>query len=155
MSNFVRIQFCIITMVLLTQWLVACSSDSKPTTLSPSVESPPTAAKATEATNEAQVKNIVIRLLESFPVQANVVVRGELPDSCTTLDQFLQDRNGNTFMLKILTAQQANKVCTKAIEPFEQVIPLDMEGLKAGVYTVNVNGVTESFELGMDNTIRR
>jgi inhibitor of cysteine peptidase len=119
------------------------------------VESPPTAAKATEATNEAQVKNIVIRLLESFPVQANVVVRGELPDSCTTLDQFLQDRNGNTFMLKILTAQQANKVCTKAIEPFEQVIPLDMEGLKAGVYTVNVNGVTESFELGMDNTIRR
>jgi inhibitor of cysteine peptidase len=37
--------------------------------------------------------------------------------------------------------------------PFSETIPLEVQGLKAGNYTVNVNGITGSFELAVDNTL--
>jgi inhibitor of cysteine peptidase len=43
-------------------------------------------------------------------------------------------------------------VCTQALVPFEETIPLDVEGLLAGEYTVNVNGVMATFTLDVDNT---
>ncbi len=44
-------------------------------------------------------------------------------------------------------------MCTQAIVPYEKVVPLDVYGLKAGTYDVNVNTVTDSFELSTDNII--
>jgi inhibitor of cysteine peptidase len=44
-------------------------------------------------------------------------------------------------------------MCTQAIVPYEKVVPLDVYGLKAGTYDVNVNTVTDSFELSIDNII--
>jgi hypothetical protein len=41
--------------------------------------------------------------------------------------------------------------CTLELVPFEQTIDLDVYGLPAGVYTVDVNGVTDTFELMVDN----
>ena len=44
-------------------------------------------------------------------------------------------------------------MCTQAIVPYEEKVPLDVYGLKAGEYDVNVNTVTDSFELSIDNII--
>jgi len=35
--------------------------------------------------------------------------------------------------------------------PFEEIIPLEVYGLPAGTYTVNVNGVQGTFDLEVDN----
>lgn len=102
---------------------------------------------------EAVVESIEILILESFPVQVNVVARGNLPDGCTAIDRVMQERDGNAFLVTITTIRPAGAVCTEALVPFEEVISLGVYGLPAGVYTVTVNGVGDTFELTMDNVL--
>jgi inhibitor of cysteine peptidase len=101
----------------------------------------------------ARVEEIEIVILESFPVQVNVVARGNLPDGCTAIDRIEQQRQGDAFLVTITTVRPASQMCTQALVPFEQVISLDVAGLKAGTYMVNVNGVQDTFELAVDNTL--
>jgi hypothetical protein len=102
---------------------------------------------------QAVVEEIEILILESFPVQVNVVVRGYLPDGCTEIDEIQQERTGQTFQVTITTVRPADAVCTEAIVPFEQVIGLDVAGLEAGTYTVDVNGIADTFTLDVDNVM--
>jgi inhibitor of cysteine peptidase len=102
----------------------------------------------------AQVDSIDLLIMESFPVQINVVARGSLPDGCTTIDQIVQKRQGNTFKVTITTRRPADKMCTEALVPFEESIALEVAGLPAGTYTVDVNGTTGSFTLDVDNVLR-
>jgi len=37
------------------------------------------------------------------------------------------------------------------LAPFEEIIPLEVYGLPAGTYTVDVNGVQATFDLEVDN----
>jgi hypothetical protein len=117
-------------------------------------KSTPTPSEADQVIRgEAQVGQIQIQILESMPVQVKVVASGNLPDGCTKIDQATTRREANTFLVTIVTVRPAGAACTLAIVPFEETISLDVNGLPAGVYTVNVNGVTDSFELAVDNTL--
>ena len=106
---------------------------------------------------EAAVDAIDIAILESFPVQVQVLARGNLPDGCTQIDAVSQidgvsqQREDQTFSVTITTARPADAMCTQALVPFEETFSLDVYGLPAGVYTVDVNGVTGTFELAVDN----
>ncbi len=102
----------------------------------------------------ANVENIQIMTLESFPVQVQVIAEGYLPDGCTEIDKIKTEREGNVFNINISTKRPTDAVCTQAIESFTETIPLDVQGLKAGNYTVNVNGVTGFFELAVDNVLQ-
>jgi inhibitor of cysteine peptidase len=65
-----------------------------------------------------------------------------------------QQRNGNTFTVTITTLRPTDKMCAAMIVPYEKSYALnDVVGLKAGTYTVNVNGVSETFELTSDNKL--
>ncbi len=101
----------------------------------------------------AVVESIEILVLESFPVQIHVGAKGYLPDGCTKIDRVEEKRDGNTFTVTITTKRPKDMMCTQAIVPYEEKVPLDVYGLKAGTYDVNVNGVTDSFELFIDNII--
>ena len=101
----------------------------------------------------AVVEYTEILVLESFPVQIHVIAKGYLPDGCTEIDMVEEERDGNTFTVTITTKRPKDMMCTQAIVPYEKVVPLDVYGLKAGMYDVNVNSVTDSFELSTDNII--
>ena len=103
----------------------------------------------------ANVNDIKILLLESFPVQVHAVARGEHPDSCTKVDKVTTSREGDTFFVTITTSRPADAMCAQVMTPFEEVVALDVVGLKAGVYTVDVNGVRDTFELQMDNIFEK
>jgi hypothetical protein len=105
------------------------------------------------ASDEVSVESIDILILESFPVQVHVVAKGHLPDACIEIDQITQQLQGNTFTVAIGTARLPDARCAPAAVPFEEVIPLEVWGLPAGTYSVDVNGVTGSFELEMDNVL--
>ncbi len=103
----------------------------------------------------ATVESIEIMVLESFPVQIKVNARGYLPDGCTKIDGITKEKKDTTFFVNIKTVRPADTFCTQSLVPFQEVIPLDVYGLKAGIYTVNVNGVNSTFELVTDNIIRQ
>jgi inhibitor of cysteine peptidase len=86
-------------------------------------------------------------------VQVNAIAKGNLPDGCTEIDQALQQRTGNAFEVILTTRRPADAMCTMAIVPFEETIPLDVLGLPAGDYTVTVNGVSATFTLAVDNQL--
>jgi len=103
----------------------------------------------------ATVESIEIMILESFPVQINVNARGYLPDGCTRIDGITKEKKENTFLVNIKTVRPSDLFCTAAIVSFKEVISLDVYGLNAGIYKVDVNGVNGTFELGTDNIIRK
>jgi inhibitor of cysteine peptidase len=81
------------------------------------------------------------------------VAYGNLPDECTTIDQITEAQTSDTLTLEITTNRQTDRVCSSAIKPFEEIIPLNVAGLSAGIYTVKVNNHKVAFELGIDNII--
>lgn len=103
--------------------------------------------------DEATVNSINISILESFPVQVHVNATGFLGDGCTTLADITTIQEGNTFFITIHKQRPADAICTQQLTTFDENIALDVYGLPAGTYTVNVNGVTDSFTLDMDNSI--
>lgn len=100
----------------------------------------------------AQVDEITIQILESFPVQVEAVIKGNLPDSCTDIDQVEQrfDSEEDTFWIEIKTVR-TGEACAQVLTPFEETVPLEVYGLPAGTYTVDVSGMRETFTLDADN----
>ncbi len=100
----------------------------------------------------APVEEIEIVILESFPVQVQVIARGNLPDPCTEISEILQEREDDTFFITIKTYRFPG-FCIQVLAPFEEIIPLDVYGLPANTYTVDVNGVQGTFDLEVDNIL--
>ncbi|MEA3454136.1 MAG: hypothetical protein U9R12_04315 [Candidatus Caldatribacteriota bacterium] len=98
----------------------------------------------------APVEEIEIVILESFPVRVQVIASGNLPDPCTEISEVLQEREGNTFFVTIKTYRSPG-FCIQVLAPFEEIISLEVYGLPAGTYTVDVNGVQGTFDLEVDN----
>ena len=144
----------ILALVSLSLVLVGCARATEaPPQGEPTSTTPSDAQEAKVITGTARVEAIEILILESFPVQVNVVARGNLPDGCTTIDRIEQERDESVFVITITTVRPAEQMCTEALVPFEEVISLDVAGLKAGTYTVDVNGVRDTFELTVDNRL--
>jgi inhibitor of cysteine peptidase len=100
---------------------------------------------------EARVTGVSVQILESFPVQARAIVKGELPDGCTTIDSIEQSREGNEFRVRLMTTRPADAFCTQVLVLFEETIPLEVRGLSAGEYRVVAKGLAATFRLEVDN----
>ncbi len=102
---------------------------------------------------EAVVDEVSVALLESFPVQARATFSGNLPDGCTMIGDMSQTLEGTTIRVRVTTERDASLMCTEALVPYEKVIDLDILGIPAGQYTVDINGATTTFTLGQDNLV--
>ncbi len=156
---------------LLLLALAACSPSGgepavsdNPATETPDMDAPvssddPTATPPAEepvdlenvTIDDATVESIQIMILESFPVQVHVNVTGYLGDGCTTLGNIETTQESDTFLVNITTQRPTEALCTQQLVGFEENVALDVQGLPAGTYTVDVNGVTDTFTLDVDN----
>ena len=100
----------------------------------------------------APVESIDILVLESFPVQIHVLVNGYLPTPCYEITRIEKHREGNTFYVKLMM-KDSGLVCIQKIEPFQEVVALDVYGLSTGTYYVDVNGIVDTFTLDIDNIL--
>ena len=117
-------------------------------------ETPPAGDGEYTYGQNAIVDSVEVMLLESFPLQAQVRVSGNLPDGCTELDEISVEQEGQEFILTITTRRPTGDVmCTQALVPFEEVVDLDIRGLEAGTYTVIAQEEQTTFTLDVDNTI--
>lgn len=135
-------------LVILTAALVAICAGCGP---APDATVAPQPTDGEIIVRPAAIEGVEILILESFPVQVHVVIRGNLPDGCSKLRPPEPVRVDNTFKVEVLTERPADAVCTTAVVPFEETVPLDVYGLPAGTYTVDVNGKTAEFTLQVDN----
>lgn len=111
----------------------------------------PVETATTTITGTATVDKIDVMLMESLPVQVNVVATGILPDDCTTIGSITTTRVDNNYIVTINTVRPAVGVCNGIEEPFEETIPLDTDDIPAGRYNVTVNDVKSGFELTVDH----
>jgi inhibitor of cysteine peptidase len=117
----------------------------------PTPQEPAGAQPGDYETDLANVEQVDVMILESFPVQVRVTASGNLPNGCTEIDEVDVAQEGQTFDVTITTRRPLDQECTEALVPFEETFPLDVLGLAAGTYVVDVNGVTGTFELAVDN----
>lgn len=145
---FLRKRYPLAPILGLLMILAACKPMTTDTPLPPT----PTPGEV-DTTGSIFIEDLEIRYLESFPLQIHVVVKGNLGDGCTEIDEIVQERNleENTYTVTITTIRDPEAVCTQALVPFEEVIPLDVYGIEAGTYTVEVNDQSTTFTLDMDN----
>lgn len=102
-------------------------------------------------TGEAIVEELTVRMLESFPVQVQAVVRGQLPDACAYIERVEVVRESMTFRIRMTTARRPNQRCAPMPTPFEEIVSLDVAGLPAGEYDVRINDLVEPFTLAVAN----
>ncbi len=145
---------CLAVLIIALAVLAACRPGTEATATPTAGPTPEPTLESTEPVRgQAQVNNIDVLILESFPVQVNVVARGDLPDSCTQIDEIISQQSGQMFRVAVTTLRQPAAGCAEALVPFEQSISLDVVGLPAGTYDVLVNGVEGSFTLAVDNIL--
>ena len=114
--------------------------------------SSPTNSPVSQQTGSISVQSIEILKTVSQPVQINALVKGNLPDNCTTLDQAIAQREGSNFTITLSTSRQTGATCTNQPIAFERVIPLDTTGIHPGSYTVMAEGVSVNFDMGAVST---
>jgi len=103
----------------------------------------------------ADVQEVHVNLMESFPLQVSITIKGTLPDGCSSIHgtKVESDTEKGTFDITILTERPKDAVCIQVLTPFETTVPLDVLGLPAGVYIVNVYDQSASFMFDQDNVI--
>jgi inhibitor of cysteine peptidase len=119
----------------------------------PTPEPGPTPDMEKVIVGEATVEDVEVLILESFPVQVHARITGYLGDGCTEVGEIRQWREENTLYVTIGTVRPADAVCIMVLLPLETSVPLEVHGLPAGAYTVDVHGVTTTFKLDVDNVL--
>lgn len=137
----------ILPLTLIAALLAACSSAAP--TNAPAGAVAPTAAP-NMISGEASVDSVELQVMESFPLQANLLVKGNLPDGCTEVTFSQQSIEGRAITVRLFTERPADAICTQALEPFEEVVPLDILGLLSGTYNITVNGIPSDRPLDLD-----
>ena len=151
----------LISLAVLSLTLSACAADPVPATPTDQPTPTPSETASPGPTNLAiplvpgvlYIDGFDIVMLQSFPVEITLLVRGSLADGCTQVGDITQifDPSQNVFYVVINAVRPRDAACTDALVPFERAVPLDVLGLPRGKYTIDVNGSRGEFELAADN----
>ncbi len=99
----------------------------------------------------AVVDGMYVIKMERLPADVGAIASGHLPDGCTELGEAVVTRDGDSFLVELPIERDPDAMCTMALVPYQVAIKLDVLGLPAGIYTVDVNGVTDTFTFESDN----
>ena len=78
-------------------------------------------------------------ILESFPPQYRLLLKGNLPDPCHGLEVVVPAPDAEGIIdVQVFSLADPETICIQVLEPFEESVSLD--GFPPGTYTVEVNG---------------
>lgn len=78
-------------------------------------------------------------VLESYPVQINLILRGDLPTPCNQLRIKVTPPDAqNRILVDVYSVVDPDQICTQVLEPFEALVSLG--SFASGKYSVFVNG---------------
>ncbi len=105
----------------------------------------------TPSGEEALVDNVEVQKVPGNPPQYNAVVTGHFEDTCTRIGRTQQVKIRTTIQVTMVTVETKEGACSPVSTPFRQRVPLDVTGMVAGSYAVEVNGVTAPLTLTEDH----
>jgi hypothetical protein len=74
-------------------------------------------------------------------------VDGYLPNNCSSIGEITTNLNLKTFDIDVQVIEKTGSECGIQNVPFQELISLDVSGLPAGDFSVDINGRQESFIL--------
>jgi hypothetical protein len=80
------------------------------------------------------------------PVAVEVLIKGTLPDACTTLDEVTQQRVGHLISATLSMRQPHGALCAQVVRPFRFYLPLEGT-FEPGHYTFTLNGAAHPFRI--------
>ena len=110
------------------------------------------AGAAREADRPFQEAPAALEGLEILPHKdprplVRIRVRGTLADSCTSLEREARERRGQRIRITLSTRRESRSGCVPEPRPFRRTLVLATGHLPAGLYTVEVNGLSAVFDL--------
>jgi inhibitor of cysteine peptidase len=84
------------------------------------------------------IESVDVLVMESFPMQVSLVVKGAQPDGCEFPVIVEQQREGNTVTVQIYRDMPLAVMCAAVLIPYEATIPLE-GGFEPGSYTFSIN----------------
>jgi len=124
---------------------IASSSGEKPT---PVVEYDPVSTSYQLVT----VEQVKAEVGFGSPLPVQVIVSGNLPDTCAQVELVQQQQEGSNFKITLSTVRSSAEGCIQDTVPFTISIPLNVTNIPAREYFVEVNGSRTSFKLETGNT---
>lgn len=110
---------------------------------------------ADPATSEPEivVESLDMAMLQSFPVQARLVIRGRILDGCGEIADPAVTREGNLLTVALSLVPGSREACDQEQQDFEKSIPLPIHGLPRGDYEIAVGEERTSLTLAQDNIL--
>lgn len=136
------IEILILLLTFLLGWATPVRMDTPPSGVVPTpVPLPTIAPVGDEPTFQSMtvIEHVDALMLESYPVQISLVVKGYQPDGCDYPVVVSQTRSGNQVNVQIYRTMPLAAMCPAMILPYEAAVPLD-GGFETGTYTIDVNG---------------
>ena len=90
---------------------------------------------------EVEVNNVKILTVGSNPANYFAEVSGMLPDGCSQIGENVQEVNNSTIEVTLYSIQLDDDCSFLNPTPFREKVSLDVRGIPAGTYFVEVNGV--------------
>ena len=101
--------------------------------------------------DKATVTSVEVTATGNAAPTYTAVATGYFPDTCTQMGRTTQKAVRTTIKITIFTQQMSSANCVPESVPFEERVRLDVRGLSAGSYAVDINGATTSFTLTEDH----
>lgn len=89
--------------------------------------------------SEAYLETSELRVMESYPLQFALILKGSLPTPCHHLRAAVSPPDAeNRINVEVYSVANPDEICIQILQPFEASIPLG--SFPAGRYTLWVNG---------------
>ena len=113
-------------------------SSDEPSTSPPS-DNIPSPGDSNLTRGEVFLDSTELLIMESFPLQFMLMLKGSLPTPCHQLRVAVSPPDAqNKIVVDVYTVVDPNTICAQVLEPFEENFPLG--SFPTGHYTLWVNG---------------
>ncbi len=100
---------------------------------------PPSPADLNLLRGNAYLDSVELLILESYPLQFTLALKGDLPTPCNQLRVDVSPPDlENKIMVDVYSVSQPDMICVQVLQPFEENVPLG--SFSSGHYTLWING---------------
>lgn len=101
---------------------------------------------------DAVIESVVLKASDTATPKLTAELKGVLGDSCTSLGDVTQKRDGKLIRVSVKTQRPKDKMCAQVISELKTTIDIDTQGLDAGDHQVVVNGIIAPFKIAANGT---